>query len=227
MTDYSIKRYSEYTENELIDRLRDYANSTGQSYISIHAFSKTTGIGKTTVVNHFRTWKKFCERAGLSPRYDRDVGRIQLLENLDHVWQSLGRQPRAKEMKQPLSPISLSRYQKVFQKPWYNICIEFLSWKSGASVQEIERAAQANIATSAVSPSHATRREISLSLRYEVLKRYGFRCVKCGRSPATDLGVQLHVDHIISWANGGETITENLQTLCSDCNLGKSNKHDG
>jgi len=32
------------------------------------------------------------------------------------------------------------------------------------------------------------------------------------------------VDHITAWSNGGETILENLQTLCSDCNLGKSNE---
>jgi 5-methylcytosine-specific restriction endonuclease McrA len=32
----------------------------------------------------------------------------------------------------------------------------------------------------------------------------------------------LHVDHKTAWANGGETVLENLQTLCSKCNIGKS-----
>ena len=35
--------------------------------------------------------------------------------------------------------------------------------------------------------------------------------------------IELHIDHIIPWSKGGETVLENLQTLCSDCNLGKSN----
>lgn len=34
--------------------------------------------------------------------------------------------------------------------------------------------------------------------------------------------VELHVDHIMPWAKGGEIVLENLQTLCSKCNLGKS-----
>jgi 5-methylcytosine-specific restriction endonuclease McrA len=31
------------------------------------------------------------------------------------------------------------------------------------------------------------------------------------------------VDHIVPWSKGGETILENLRTLCSKCNLGKGN----
>jgi 5-methylcytosine-specific restriction endonuclease McrA len=54
------------------------------------------------------------------------------------------------------------------------------------------------------------------------MRRDNFKCKNCGRSPATDTGIILHVDHIKAWANGGETILENLQTLCSVCNIGKS-----
>ncbi|MBI5847426.1 MAG: HNH endonuclease [Nitrospirae bacterium] len=50
-----------------------------------------------------------------------------------------------------------------------------------------------------------------------------FTCRHCGASPAKMLGVELHVDHIIAWSKGGETVLSNLQTLCSKCNLGKSN----
>ena len=227
MIDYSAKRYSEYSGDELIALLREYAKTARLSYVSSRAFSQATGISETTVTNHFGTWKAFCFKAGLAPRYDRTSDRTDLFENLDRVWQILDRQPRAKEMKQPLSPISISRYQREFQKPWYDICLEFLSWRSGASVAEIKREEKAMIAVPNNRLPRATRREISFSLRYEVLKRDGFRCVRCGRSPATNIGVQLHVDHIKPWGNRGETVLENLQTLCSECNLGKSNRHDG
>ena len=68
----------------------------------------------------------------------------------------------------------------------------------------------------------ANKRIISDKLRYQVLKRDNFKCCACGASPAKDPSVELHIDHIIPWSKGGETTLENLQTLCSRCNLGKS-----
>lgn len=65
-----------------------------------------------------------------------------------------------------------------------------------------------------------TRRDISNSLRVKVLMRDGATCRLCGIRP--EQGAQLHVDHIIPWSKGGETTLDNLQILCSKCNLGKS-----
>ena len=63
------------------------------------------------------------------------------------------------------------------------------------------------------------RAKVTPKLRYNVLKRDGFRCVRCGAS-ASD-GAKLHVDHIIPVSRGGKTEMSNLQTLCEACNLGK------
>ena len=65
-------------------------------------------------------------------------------------------------------------------------------------------------------------RVIPDKLRYKVLKRDNFKCCACGASPAKDPSVELHIDHIVPWSKGGETTFDNLQTLCSRCNLGKS-----
>jgi len=67
-------------------------------------------------------------------------------------------------------------------------------------------------------------RTIPLNIRVKILSRDSFRCVFCGKSPATDIGVKLHVDHIIPFSKGGTNSLDNLQTLCQDCNLGKSDK---
>ena len=66
------------------------------------------------------------------------------------------------------------------------------------------------------------RRERALmtaSLRYDILKRDGFRCVLCGRGAAD--GVKLEVDHVKPVSRGGKTVPGNLRTLCFDCNRGK------
>jgi hypothetical protein len=70
----------------------------------------------------------------------------------------------------------------------------------------------------------ANRRDPSIGLRYKVLQRDRFRCQLCGRSPATDLGCELHVDHIVPFSKGGKTVFDNLRALCAECNLGRGNR---
>lgn len=65
------------------------------------------------------------------------------------------------------------------------------------------------------------RRPLKVKKRFRILERDGFRCCLCGR---TAKETKLHVDHIIPVSIGGSDENENLQTLCQDCNLGKSNK---
>ena len=59
-------------------------------------------------------------------------------------------------------------------------------------------------------------------LRYETLKKYGFACMACGGKER-----ELHVDHIKPVSRFPDLALEpsNLQVLCKDCNLGKSNTH--
>lgn len=63
---------------------------------------------------------------------------------------------------------------------------------------------------------------MSVSLRYDILKRDHFKCSICGKGKED--GVKLEVDHIIPVSRGGKTEMSNLQTLCETCNRGKSNK---
>lgn len=66
------------------------------------------------------------------------------------------------------------------------------------------------------------RRLMSDSLRYDVLRRDGFRCQICGATQRD--GVKLHVDHIYPVSKGGKTEMSNLRTLCERCNMGKRDK---
>jgi len=67
------------------------------------------------------------------------------------------------------------------------------------------------------------RNPIVKSLRHEVFKRDNYTCIECNRNKDKD-GVILHCDHIIPVSQGGTDELSNLQTLCEECNLSKSNR---
>ena len=69
----------------------------------------------------------------------------------------------------------------------------------------------------------AEHAKVTRAMRYDVLRRDGFHCVRCGRG--REDGVKLHVDHVVPVSRGGKSTMDNLQTLCEDCNCGKGNKY--
>lgn len=66
--------------------------------------------------------------------------------------------------------------------------------------------------------------KVTRAMRYDVLRRDNFHCVRCGRGKED--GVKLHVDHIVPVSRGGKSVMSNLQTLCEDCNCGKGNRYE-
>jgi len=61
-------------------------------------------------------------------------------------------------------------------------------------------------------------------LRYRVIQKFGAKCMACGRTPK-EHGIVIHCDHIKPRSKYPHLalVFENLQLLCQDCNLGKSN----
>lgn len=64
-------------------------------------------------------------------------------------------------------------------------------------------------------PPKARKTYISLTLRKQVFKRDSYRCVLCLTTE------NLSIDHIYPEVFGGQTVLENLQTLCMPCNRSK------
>jgi len=60
---------------------------------------------------------------------------------------------------------------------------------------------------------------VNKRLRFEIFKRDGFRCTYCGATPVDS---ELHADHVVPKALGGQDTPENLTTSCADCNSGKA-----
>jgi 5-methylcytosine-specific restriction endonuclease McrA len=65
-----------------------------------------------------------------------------------------------------------------------------------------------------------------LALRAKVYEKYHGKCCLCGRSHRHD-GVKIHADHIKPRSKYPhlELVEDNIQLLCEDCNLGKSNRY--
>lgn len=85
---------------------------------------------------------------------------------------------------------------------------------------EEKRFALLNEKAAAKALAAAERAKMTPSRRLRIMQRDNFHCVFCGRG--REDGIKLHVDHIIPIAKGGKTEDDNLQTLCNDCNAGKS-----
>lgn len=172
--------------------------------------------GVTTVIRRFGGWNAAIEAADLNITVERNIENEVLFEALFELWVSLGRQPSYSEVAQPHCKFHVTTYERRFGS-WRNALEAFVTYtnETSKSVAEKETLTQTK--------SRKTSRSINLRLRFAVLQRDNFTCCGCGRSPATTLGLKLQVDHIEPWSKGGETELENLQTLCEDCNQGKSN----
>jgi hypothetical protein len=69
----------------------------------------------------------------------------------------------------------------------------------------------------------AGREGISPRVRFQIMRRDGFRCQLCGVTAMQD-DVVLEIDHIHPVKDGGTSDEENLWTLCHCCNRGKAAK---
>ena len=200
----------------------DVAKRLNKNTITTLEYNEIGTFSSTTIIRRFGSWFNALEKANLSKsRTPMNLTDAELFDNIKNVWQKLGRQPKYAEMKAPLSLYNVRTYDKRFNG-WNNSLILFNDWvqsSDGSDAIEIENIEQEEV----VVIKHKTKREISDRLRFRILMRDGFTCKTCGASPSKNLGVELHVDHVIPWSKGGETVDSNLQTKCAQCNLGKGN----
>ncbi len=201
------------------------------------------GISATGVQNAFGSWRAGMdalralladEGITLRPRTRTVVSDDELLLEMREIWTRLGHRPSKYEWDAASAKHHYNTYRSRFGG-WANACMRFLEWSMGSGV-EVADSSQGEVAPcpqpSASGPQTVPptqRRNPPDRLRLRVLERDGYRCVLCGRSPALELGVILHLDHVVPFADGGATVFENLRTLCQECNLGRSRtaKRDG
>lgn len=173
----------------------------------------------------FGSWSAAASAAGLKPGWNYDISDEDLFDNLERVWRHLGRQPRRDEMTEAGSLYASGTYAIRFGG--FRKALEAFVGAVDQRPDDKEAEAPVPIASpvgnGVQARKHRTPRTINWRLRFLTLRRDGYRCKTCGRSPAKEPGVELHVDHVLAWEEWGETELQNLQSLCEKCNIGKSN----
>lgn len=235
--------YGHVTDQELTDDLKRVAQILGTSPFSSGEYRRHGQWSVYTYFRRFKTWNEALKSAGLQPYAQvsgRKIPTEKIFEEIERIWVKLGRQPTTRDILDGISIYSLNTFSRRFGS-WRKALVSFVNTVN-ADEKSVSPDTPDTIPQNATScekrksfavkhtvneedkstVKHKTQREPNLRLRFKVFLRDRFSCCVCGASPSKDPSVELHVDHITPWSKGGETVLENLQTLCSKCNLGKS-----
>ncbi|MCK4670606.1 MAG: HNH endonuclease [Nanoarchaeota archaeon] len=230
-------RIDKISKDKIISELEKVAKKNNFIVFGKREFNEYSEISAGTVIRKFGTWRKaisflkdYLKNKGheLSARKtppNRIYSDKELFDEMERIWKQLGHRPSKIEWTASKPKISFGCYKHRFGG-WTNTCLKFIEYKMGHEViiDDIPKKESVKEIQPELKIKKEDKRDIPLKLRLSVLNRDNFRCVFCGRSPATSVGVILHIDHIHPFAKGGKTTLNNLQTLCSKCNIGKSDR---
>lgn len=221
------------SDEDLINDMLLVAKHLNAKTISTKDYSEHGKYKVQTILSRFSTWSEALTKANLEQTGFKIISDKDLFDEIEKMWIKKGKQPTTTDIKNGLSEYSLNTYSRRFGG-WRSALSAFVNYINNnedydndaqelmngvvKSIQEENLLENAKVD---ILPLRKTSRDINLRLRFKVMQRDNFKCCACGASPAKYPSVELHVDHIIPWAKGGETVIDNLQTLCSKCNLGK------
>jgi flagellin-specific chaperone FliS len=215
------------TDKEVITDIQRVANLLKRQTITTGDYRKYGNYDCSSVLKIYKTWNKALEVANLEKSSNRNTMNEEMFIEIERIWRELGHQPTSTDIKNGASIYSLHMYATRFGG-WRGALDAFVKYINDDIQNEqntflnIESQHFIEPIIGKATFNHKTNREPNWRLRFRVLKRDNFKCCACGASPAKDPSVNLHIDHIHPWSKGGESVIDNLQTLCDVCNLGKS-----
>jgi hypothetical protein len=200
------------SDDDLIADMSRVAALAGSCVLTRAQYARSGNYHPTTIHRRLGGWTAACEKAGLeSGRSDLGRRDEEWMENIYDAWIKQGRQPSYGDMRG--SRFTPEGYARRYGS-WTSALLAFQDW--------LDRTERDGVLEPSASQERSYGRTPSLRLRFNVLQRDRFTCVGCGTSPAIEPGTVLHVDHIVPFSKGGRTESDNLQTLCARCNLGKA-----
>ena len=229
--DLSLKRpqFQIYSDGAMIEELRRVAAHYGNRRFSRREYDVVARACKgSAVIARFGSWQGALDATGLQlepvGKNRWAISDEQLFEEMSRIWSIIGHRPSHDEWVNQSPRYSYTTYKARFGG-WINACAAFVAFIAGDSSVRGEQKPVLLAPSSSSTPKTRGRdprkRNVSEKLRYRVLARDHFKCVLCGRSPATEAGIKLHIDHIVPFARGGKTEFDNLRSVCNSCNWGK------
>ena len=165
---YQLKPYNKYiTNDELLDDLRRVALLLGKNTVKYDEYPLHGRCASRVFETRFGSWNKALKAAGLEVTHRQDISEMELFENLEKVWRTLGRQPRREEMCKPLSEFSHGTYERRF-RGWRTALEEFVAYANNPTESSPEPPESDR--------STKTPRFPDLRLRFRVLSRDSFKC---------------------------------------------------
>jgi hypothetical protein len=220
------KFHHSVTDIDLLEDLKRVSKEIAPKTVTITLYNQKGKYGTRTIQERLGGWNNALKKLNLEISHNRNISEEQLFNNLETVWIKLGYQPGRRDMIKENSLFSETPYIDRFGS-WRKALEAFIKFidldiktpKLKLPKQEsIELVIENNFVF-----KHKTKRDISARLKVQVLIRDGNTCRLCG---VTVTGDNIHIDHIKPWSKEGETVLENLQVLCSTCNLAKGNFYD-
>lgn len=237
------KRQHYERDEDFFADMRRIASQLQKTFITTGEYEQYGQYNRSSILRKYGGWKTILEKAGLSSTPFRlgkgkEISDEELFQDIEQVWIKLGRQPTITDVKNGEFSFSQNTFVRRFGG-WRGTLEAFVRYINSEdetthindeiedkSDKETSLPRKDSQTTTSHKSSRKTTRDINLRLRFKVMQRDNFKCCICGKSPATSPGVTLHIDHIKPWSKGGETTIDNLQTLCSECNLGKSDLYE-
>jgi len=216
---------------EIMDDIKRVAVTIKKDTVTMGDYKKFGNFDTSTLLRRFGTWAKCLELAQLQATgFTRNASDEELFLNMKDIWIKLGRQPYYRDMDKTVSQYHGKRYMLRFGS-WRKALEAFVEYVSAddGSAEIASPCIENNIdndveidSSESIARKNTSPRGVNWRLRFIVLHRDNFKCRACGATPAKNPEIELHIDHIVPWSKGGQTIEGNLQTLCSKCNIGKS-----
>lgn len=214
---------SQFSRREIIGSLKTYSKVHDVPTFRMREHDAWHGRLTTsdTVRRYFGTWGKALKAAELRTVRGHKIDPRAMVEAFKECWKENGTVPSVRQLEAFLEngnfPFRYKSYLNFFGG-------------LGRLAKLVVNAEQGEIPKSDLyerrKSSAFLQRAISLKLRAEILKRDGYRCLKCGACTKIDKSTKLEVGHIIPVARGGLSQPNNLQTLCFSCNQGKKDRDD-